>query len=166
VRGQCAAERLRRRVAPATGAAGDLQLAQLLISHRDPLHADVRNLTSTAQTLSKNVGHLADTGHWASRLFHAAQRAVDYNKNWLRLNDQGQALGGMIMQRLELMYQPELASLSEVDRRRTLIALESLIDFESWGRMRELHGLSFEQACALWRRIIDRLLPSTPTPRH
>ena len=72
----------------------------------------------------------------------------------------------MIMQRLELMYQPELASLSEVDRRRTLIALESLIDFESWGRMRELYGLSFEQACALWIRVIDRLLPPTPTPRH
>ena len=78
-----------------------LQLAQLLISHRTPLHSDVRNITATAQTLSKNVHQFADTGHWASRLFHAAQRAVDYNKNWLRLNNQGQALGGMIMQRLE-----------------------------------------------------------------
>ena len=72
----------------------------------------------------------------------------------------------MIMKRLELMYQPELSSLSEVDRKRTLVALESLTDFESWGRMRELYGLSFEQACALWIRVIDRLLPPTPTPRH
>ncbi len=71
----------------------------------------------------------------------------------------------MIMNRLELMYRPELESLSEVDRKRTLIALESLTDFESWGRMREQCGLSFEQGCALWMRAIDRLLPPTP-PRH
>jgi AcrR family transcriptional regulator len=72
----------------------------------------------------------------------------------------------MIMKRLELMYQPELSSLSDIDRKRTLVALEALTDFESWGRMRELYGLSFEQACALWIRVIDRLLPPTPTPRH
>jgi hypothetical protein len=32
--------------------------------------------------------------------------------------------------------------------------------------MRELYGLSFEQACALWARVIDRLLPPTPAARH
>jgi AcrR family transcriptional regulator len=70
----------------------------------------------------------------------------------------------LIMKRLELMYQPELSTLSELDRKRTLIALEALTDFESWARMRDLYGLSFEQACALWIGAIDRLLP--PTPRH
>src|SRR5207302_7302062 len=53
------------------------------------------------QVLSKNVGRLADTGHWASLLFHAAQRAVDYNHKWLRLNNQGQELGALIMMRLQ-----------------------------------------------------------------
>jgi AcrR family transcriptional regulator len=72
----------------------------------------------------------------------------------------------LIMKRLELMYQPELSALSEVDRKRTLIALEALTDFESWARMRDLHGLSFEQACTLWIGAIDRLLPPTPAPRH
>jgi AcrR family transcriptional regulator len=72
----------------------------------------------------------------------------------------------MILKRLELMYQPELSTLSEIGRKRTLIALESLTDFESWGRMRDLHGLSFEQACGLWIRAIDRLLPPTPAPHH
>ena len=72
----------------------------------------------------------------------------------------------LIMKRLELMYQPELESLSELERKRILIALESLTDFESWGRMRELYGLSFEQACALWAKVIDRLLPPTPAARH
>jgi len=72
----------------------------------------------------------------------------------------------LIMKRLELMYRPELSTLSEKDRKRTLIALEALTDFESWGRMRDLYGLSFEQACALWMGAIDRLLPPTPAPRH
>jgi len=68
----------------------------------------------------------------------------------------------MIMKRLEFMYQPELGTLSEIDRKRTVIALEALTDFESWGRMRDLYGLTFEQACALWTRAIDHLLPPTP----
>jgi AcrR family transcriptional regulator len=72
----------------------------------------------------------------------------------------------LILKRLELMYQPELSPLSEIDRKRTLIALEALTDFESWGRMRDLYGLSFEQACALWIGAIDRLLPPTPSQRY
>jgi phospholipid/cholesterol/gamma-HCH transport system substrate-binding protein len=78
-----------------------LQLASLLVAHRSPLHRDVENLTRTSRTLSKNVDRLVRTGGWASKLFHAAQRAVDYDKRWLRLNDQGQPLAGLIMMRLE-----------------------------------------------------------------
>jgi AcrR family transcriptional regulator len=72
----------------------------------------------------------------------------------------------LIMKRLEMMYQPELSALPDLDRKRTLIALESLTDFESWGRMRELYGLSFEQACTVWMKAIDRMLPPTPAARH
>ena len=72
----------------------------------------------------------------------------------------------MIVKRLELMYAPELSSLSEVDRKRTLLALEALTDFESWARMRDLYGLSFEGACELWIGVIDRLLPPTPVQPH
>jgi hypothetical protein len=60
------------------------------------------------------------------------------------------------------MYQPELSVLDEPMRRSTLIALEALTDFESWGRMRETYELSIEEACAVWRTAIDRLLPATP----
>jgi AcrR family transcriptional regulator len=67
-----------------------------------------------------------------------------------------------IMARVLLMYRPELDSVSHVERRRTLIALEALTDFESWARMRETAGLSFEDACTVWVRAIDRLLPPTP----
>ena len=55
-----------------------------------------------------------------------------------------------------------ISILSESDRRKTLIALEAITDYESWGRMRELHGLSFEEACEVWVHAIDRLLPPTP----
>jgi len=67
-----------------------------------------------------------------------------------------------IMARILLMYRPELDSVSQVERRRTLIAIEALTDFESWSRMRESAGLSFEEACTVWIRAIDRLLPPTP----
>ncbi len=66
------------------------------------------------------------------------------------------------IERLELMYRPELSVLPEHERRHLLIALEAITDIESWARMRELHGLSFEQACGVWIRAIDRMLPPTP----
>ena len=64
--------------------------------------------------------------------------------------------------RLELMYRPELGTLDADRRRGTLIALEAITDFESWGRMREVFGLSVEGACETWIRVVDRLLPPTP----
>jgi len=67
-----------------------------------------------------------------------------------------------ILSRIELMYRPELATLGPTDRKRTLIALEALTDFETWARMREDHGLPVEQARAIWIEAIDRLLPPTP----
>ena len=68
----------------------------------------------------------------------------------------------MVIRRIEEMYAQELASLDERERRQTVLAIEALIDFESWARMRELFGLSFEDACGVWKRAVDRLLPPTP----
>jgi hypothetical protein len=67
-----------------------------------------------------------------------------------------------ILKRIELMYEPELSTLGERERRQTLIAIESLIDFESWARMRDFSGLSVEEAREVWIKAIDRLLPPTP----
>ena len=64
--------------------------------------------------------------------------------------------------RIELMYRPELSTLRELERRQAVLAIDTLIDFESWARMREFFGLSFEEACMVWIRAIDRLLPPTP----
>jgi AcrR family transcriptional regulator len=64
--------------------------------------------------------------------------------------------------RMELMYKPEVSTLSALERKQLMIALEALTDIESWARMRELHGLSFEEACSVWIDAIDRLLPATP----
>lgn len=65
--------------------------------------------------------------------------------------------------RLRVMYRPELSTLSDRECEHLLIALEAITDHESWGRMREQHGLSFEEACSVWIAAIDRLLPPTPT---
>ncbi|MBS0518638.1 MAG: TetR/AcrR family transcriptional regulator [Proteobacteria bacterium] len=70
----------------------------------------------------------------------------------------------LIVLRIEAMFRPELAALAEPDRKKTLIALEALMDFESWARMVEMFGLSRDEACNVWIRAIDRLLPQTPPP--
>jgi AcrR family transcriptional regulator len=62
--------------------------------------------------------------------------------------------------RLKLMYGPELASLAEPQREQLLLALVSLISFESWDQLRHCFGLTEEEAQAVWRAAIDRLLPS------
>ena len=67
-----------------------------------------------------------------------------------------------VLKRIELMYRSELATLADRERRQVLIAIETLIDFESWARMREYKDLSFAEACQVWIHAIDRLLPPTP----
>jgi AcrR family transcriptional regulator len=62
--------------------------------------------------------------------------------------------------RLLLVYGPELSTLSEVERSQLLVALDILTDFESWGRMRESHGLSIEAARDTWINAIGRMLPA------
>lgn len=66
------------------------------------------------------------------------------------------------IERMELMYRVELSTLPDIERRNLLIALEALTDIESWARMREMHGLSFAEACVVWMRAIDCMLPPTP----
>jgi AcrR family transcriptional regulator len=68
----------------------------------------------------------------------------------------------LIVRRIEEMYEPELSTLDALERRQTVLAIEALIDFESWARMQEVFGLSVADACSVWRRAIDRLLPPTP----
>lgn len=67
------------------------------------------------------------------------------------------------MARLEIVYQPELASVSELERRQLVIALEAITDLESWARMRQFFELPFDDACTAWAQAIDRLLPQSST---
>ena len=62
--------------------------------------------------------------------------------------------------RLELVYRQELSTLSEAERIQLLVVLDILTDFESWGRMREGHGLSIEAARDIWINAIERILPA------
>ncbi len=49
------------------------------------------------------------------------------------LRDKVSVARKLIGLRLEAMYRPELATLSAADRRKVLVTLEALTDFESWG---------------------------------
>ena len=62
--------------------------------------------------------------------------------------------------RLRLMYEPEFSTLTPWWREATLIALEALTDYESWGRMREHYKLSFDEGCKVWEAMTDQILPS------
>jgi AcrR family transcriptional regulator len=64
------------------------------------------------------------------------------------------------IERIKLMYAPELSSLPDSPRGQLLIALATLTSFESWDQMRHCHDLSVEAAQAVWRSAIDRMLPS------
>ena len=73
-----------------------------------------------------------------------------------------QLIREMVMRRIDEVYAPELSTLDARARRQTVLAIESLVDFESWARLRGQFALSFEEACAVWLRAQDRLLPATP----
>lgn len=64
--------------------------------------------------------------------------------------------------RMMLMYQPELAMLAQTERDQLLIALATLISFESWDQLRHCYGLSVSDGQALWCTAIDRMLPLCP----
>jgi AcrR family transcriptional regulator len=64
--------------------------------------------------------------------------------------------------RMRLMYRHELSTLTDLEQRNLLIALEAMTDIESWARMRDTYGLSYAESCAVWIRAIDRILPPTP----
>jgi AcrR family transcriptional regulator len=65
------------------------------------------------------------------------------------------------VERLQLMYAPELSLLGEPERTRLLIALAALTSFESWDQLRHCYDLSMEAGQAVWRAAIDRMLPRT-----
>lgn len=90
-------------------------------------------------------------------------RALNINKGESKdLQDRIDLIRKAIIVRIEVMYGPELSTLSDKLRRQTVLAIEALVDFESWARMRDFFGLSFEEGCAAWIRAIDSLLPPTP----
>jgi AcrR family transcriptional regulator len=66
------------------------------------------------------------------------------------------------IERMKLMYAPELSTLSTSEREQLLIALGTLISFESWDQMRDCYNLSVEAAQGIWVSMIDRVLPPVP----
>jgi len=57
------------------------------------------------------------------------------------------------------MYGPELSTLAVPAGDQLLLALATLISFESWDQLRHSYGLSTEATQAVWRSAIERMLP-------
>ncbi|MCA0301001.1 MAG: hypothetical protein LCH95_01235 [Proteobacteria bacterium] len=68
------------------------------------------------------------------------------------------------IERMRLMYRPELEALTDTVREGLLFVLGTLVSFESWDQMRHGFGQSSDAAQASWRDAIDRLLPVAPPP--
>lgn len=135
-------------------AAADYQLAQAAAL------APPRNIDGDRQSRIKSqVETRAGTCERGVALWRVLIFSVDQDEE---LKPRIRTARERTIERMEIMYRPELSTLPERDRRHLLIALEAITDIESWARMRELYGLSFEEACAVWIRAIDRMLPSTP----
>jgi hypothetical protein len=52
--------------------------------------------------------------------------------------------------------------LPDAERSRLIVAMGILMDFESWGSMREGDGLSIEAARDVWMSALGRMLVSVP----
>src|SRR5215813_7212908 len=76
-----------------------------------------------------------------------------------QLRQRAAMVSSAIIERLKLIYGPELSGLVVSERDRLLMALAALISFESWDQLRHTDGLSITAAQAVWRSAIDRLLP-------
>lgn len=64
------------------------ELAGLLTAHREPLKADIEVLTTVGRTLQRNIDRVDVLLASTVRLFAAAGRAYDPERNWLPLNNQ------------------------------------------------------------------------------
>lgn len=72
-----------------------------------------------------------------------------------------QAVRQANVDRIELMYRRELATLAPEAREHLLVVLATLTSFESWEQMRGTgFGLSAAAAGSVWRSAIDRMLPT------
>jgi len=98
---------------------------------------------------------------------HACEKWLPLWRAMLEIQDQLAELKTRVMlvrmanlERLKLMYGPELGILPEAERQQLLYALGALTSFESWDQLRHCYGLTVEDAQAVWRTAIDRMLPT------
>jgi AcrR family transcriptional regulator len=133
--------------------------------------ADYAIAVGQAEAVARNV----DADRTIRIRSHVETRALASEK-WLPLwqviasQDQAELRQRVAMvraaniERMKLMYAPELSTLTESDRNNLLMALAMLISFESWDQLRHCYNLSMEAAQAVWRSAIDRMLPLAALP--
>ena len=112
--------------------------------------------------MTRIESHVATRARAAERWLPLWRALIANQGGSEELQARARALRERVLSLMEHMYAPELSTLSDVARKHTLVALEAIVDVESWARMREHFGLSDSEACAAWVQAIDRLLPPTP----
>src|SRR5215475_472763 len=132
--------------------------------------ADYAILQAQAEAVARNV----DADRTTRIHSHVETRAFVCEK-WLplwrliarqeqpELRKRAAMVRSVSIERLKLMYGPELSTLTEPDRDSLLLGLATLTSFESWDQLRHCYNLSAEDAQAVWRSAIDRMLPLATT---
>jgi AcrR family transcriptional regulator len=128
--------------------------------------ADYAIVQGQAEAVARNVG--ADR---TTRIHSHVETRAFVCEKWLplwrlivrqeqpELRKRAAMVRSISIERLKLMYGPELSTLAELEHDRLIMALAALISLESWDQLRNSYGLSMEAAQAVWHSAIDRLLP-------
>jgi AcrR family transcriptional regulator len=72
--------------------------------------------------------------------------------------ERANAARGQVRQYIEHAFRPELDRLASSERRPLVDALRATFDWDMWMNMRRFHGLSVEDAKAVWHRIVTGLI--------
>lgn len=72
--------------------------------------------------------------------------------------DRAKAARSQVRQHIEQAFRPELDRLASTERRPLIDALRATFDWDMWMNMRRFHGLSAEEAKAVWHRIVTGLI--------
>jgi AcrR family transcriptional regulator len=74
------------------------------------------------------------------------------------MSERAKVARALARQHIERAFRPELDRLAPADRRQTLDALRAALDWDMWMNMRRIHGLSVEEAQAVWHKIVTALM--------
>lgn len=116
-----------------------------------------------AERIESLVSHHAQAcEQWLPFLRAAATLRYEHPELWQGCHQAREQL----RERLRAAFGPELASLDDDEVCTLLDTLSTLLDWDTWGKLRQDRGLGVERACAVWTRGLVRLFGAAHPHAH